>query len=79
MKNVYLVDMVISRSGFGYASSTTLLATSLCCDEVNRELEEEFGAQYGDNFSMGGLAHFLVALHPLELWPTISQKADCVL
>jgi len=30
----------------------------LCCDEVNRELEKEFRAIYGDNFSMGGLAGY---------------------
>ena len=42
---------------YGYGE-TTLLATSLCCDEVNRELDKEFAAHYGDNFSMGGLAGF---------------------
>ena len=42
----------------GYDESTTLLASSLCCDEVNRELEKELAQIYGDNFSMGGLAGF---------------------
>ena len=42
----------------GYTPETTLVATSLCCDEGNRELEKDFGAQYGDHFSMGGLGGF---------------------
>lgn len=46
---------VLKTYGYG---ETTLLATSLCSDEVNRELENEFIAAYGDNFSMGGLAGF---------------------
>jgi hypothetical protein len=41
----------------GYGESS-LLATSLCGDEVNRVLEKDFGAVWGDNFSMGGLAGF---------------------
>lgn len=43
---------------YGYNKNNTLVATSLCCDEVNRELEKEFAKVYGDNFSMGGLAGF---------------------
>jgi len=42
----------------GYEKESTLLATSLCCDEVNRELEQQLGRYYGDHFSMGGLAGF---------------------
>jgi hypothetical protein len=42
---------------FGYGK-TTLLATSLCCDEVNRELDIELSKLYGEHFSMGGLAGF---------------------
>jgi len=42
----------------GYSDKTTLLATSLCCDEVNRELEKDFTSVYNFNFSMGGLAGF---------------------
>jgi len=38
--------------------NTTILATSLCCDEVNRELEKDLINLYGDNFAMGGLAGF---------------------
>lgn len=40
---------------YGYGNST-LLATSLCCDEVTRDLEKAFSDRYGDNFSMGGLS-----------------------
>lgn len=56
--NSELVDKVtgaLSKYGYG---STTLVATSLCCDEVNRVLEKDFAAVYGDTFSMGGLAGF---------------------
>jgi hypothetical protein len=42
----------------GYDKKKTLLATSLCCDEVNRELEQTMIDVYGENFSMGGLAGF---------------------
>lgn len=37
---------------------TTLLATSLCADEINRVLDEDFKEVYDHNFSMGGLAGF---------------------
>lgn len=50
------VHNILSRNG--YNSSTTLLATSLCCDEVNRELERDLTNIYTQNFSMGGLAGF---------------------
>lgn len=42
----------------GYGEKTTLLATALCCDEVNRELEKEFRKLYLDSISMGGLAGY---------------------
>jgi hypothetical protein len=38
--------------------NTSLVATSLCCDEVNRPLEKELKRLYGSYFSMGGLAGF---------------------
>jgi len=45
----------LSEHGYG---ETTLLATSFCADEVNRDLEKDFIGIYGDNFSMGGLSGF---------------------
>lgn len=58
LKNRVLVDKVSScLEKYGYGRDT-LVATSLCADEVNRVLEEDFGDAYGDNFSMGGLAGF---------------------
>jgi hypothetical protein len=41
--------------GYGYNS---LVATSLCCDEVNRPLEKALAKQYDEPFVMGGLAGF---------------------
>lgn len=49
------VKALLDKHAYG---GTTLLASSLCCDEVNRVLEKDFSAIYGDNFSMGGLAGF---------------------
>ena len=42
----------------GYGNSNTLVATSFCCDEVNRPLEEDFGKVFGQPFNLGGLAGF---------------------
>lgn len=42
----------------GYTPDNTLLATSLCCDELARCLEKELVATYGKNFHLGGLAGF---------------------
>ena len=56
--NAELVDKVsrvLAMHGYG---STTLVATSFCCDELNRYLEKDFAAVYGETFSMGGLAGF---------------------
>mmetsp|Transcript_25616 Transcript_25616/g.38034 ORF Transcript_25616/g.38034 Transcript_25616/m.38034 type:complete len:277 (-) Transcript_25616:90-920(-) len=41
-----------------YVDAKTLIATSFCCDEVNRELEQDITSIYNFNFSMGGLAGF---------------------
>ena len=58
LTNSELVSQVTSAlEKYGYGS-TTLLATSLCCDEVNRQLEKDLGKVYGEHFSMGGLAGF---------------------
>eukprot|EP00547_Thalassionema_nitzschioides_P018673 CAMPEP_0194255070 /NCGR_PEP_ID=MMETSP0158-20130606/33577_1 /TAXON_ID=33649 /ORGANISM="Thalassionema nitzschioides, Strain L26-B" /LENGTH=249 /DNA_ID=CAMNT_0038993319 /DNA_START=111 /DNA_END=857 /DNA_ORIENTATION=- len=50
---VVRVTLALEKHGYG---DTTLLATSLCCDEVTRDLEKAFSESYGDNFSMGGLS-----------------------
>lgn len=43
----------------GFSSvEETLLATSLSCDEVCRDMEDELKAIYGQNFSFGGIAGF---------------------
>ena len=42
----------------GFSASNTLLATSLCCDELARRLEDDFVNIYGNNFNLGGLAGF---------------------
>uniref|UniRef100_A0A7S2R4D8 Limiting CO2-inducible protein B/C beta carbonyic anhydrase domain-containing protein n=1 Tax=Eucampia antarctica TaxID=49252 RepID=A0A7S2R4D8_9STRA len=53
---VLALDSVLSKKGF--KKDTTLLATSFCCDEVNRHLEDELREAYGSNFNMGGIAGF---------------------
>jgi Limiting CO2-inducible proteins B/C beta carbonyic anhydrases len=45
-------------SKYNFNPSKTLLASSLCCDEVSRTLEEDFTKIYGRHFSIGGLAGF---------------------
>lgn len=50
------LDVILSKKGF--EKETTLLATSLCCDEVCREMEDELREVYGGNFSFGGIAGF---------------------
>lgn len=52
---VSYVQKTLEKYDYG---PTSLLATALCCDEVNRDLEQAFIGAYGDNFSMGGLAGF---------------------
>jgi hypothetical protein len=42
----------------GFTADNTLLATSLCSDEVARVLEDDFVHVYGNNFNLGGLAGF---------------------
>jgi hypothetical protein len=42
----------------GFSAANTLLATSLCCDELARRLEDDFVNIYGNNFNLGGLAGF---------------------
>jgi hypothetical protein len=42
----------------GFVASNTLLATSLCSDEVAKRLSDDFAKIYGTNFHLGGLAGF---------------------
>jgi hypothetical protein len=58
VSNADLMKKVTERlSKYGYGS-TTLVATSLCCDEVNRPLEKALAKVYNEPFVMGGLAGF---------------------
>jgi hypothetical protein len=43
---------------YGFRKRNTLVATSLCSDNINKELEKGLKTSYGDQFSMGGLAGF---------------------
>jgi hypothetical protein len=59
LTNAELIDKVtntIEQSGF--SKEKTLVATSLCCDEVNRPVETDFSCVFDTNFHMGGLAGF---------------------
>ena len=42
----------------GYTPENTLLATSLCCDELARNLEKDFAKIYGKNFNLGRTGRF---------------------
>lgn len=48
----------------GFDSSNTLLATSLCCDELARRLEDDFVKIYGNNFNLGGLSGTIGSFTP---------------
>ena len=50
------LDVILSPRGFD--KEKTLLATSFCCDEVCRDLEDELREVYGQNFTFGGIAGF---------------------
>ena len=59
-KNKELVKNIKSAlDKYGYGKNS-LVATSLCADEVNRVLEKDLGAAFDYNFHMGGLAGELV-------------------
>lgn len=58
LSNADLIKTVSTRlEQYGYGD-TTLVATSLCCDEVNRPLEKALAKKYDEPFVMGGLAGF---------------------
>lgn len=59
IENVDLqLKVVANLEKKGYSAENTLLATSLCCDELARQLEDDFLKVYGPNFNLGGLAGF---------------------
>lgn len=59
LKNKDLVSKVSNSLGkYDFGSSNSLVATSLCADEVNRVLEKDFSKAFDYNFHMGGLAGF---------------------
>lgn len=55
------IRVVSTLAARGFTAANTLLATSLCCDELARRLEDDFVAVYGNNFNLGGLAGFSFA------------------
>ncbi|GAX28807.1 hypothetical protein FisN_34Hh017 [Fistulifera solaris] len=56
--NAELVQKVYAAlQPYGYGPDT-LVATSLCSDEVNRPLEESLQNYFGSHFTLGGLAGF---------------------
>ena len=50
------VKKILAKKGF--TPENTLLATSVCADELARVLEDEFIDIYGTNFNLGGLSGF---------------------
>mmetsp|Transcript_17447 Transcript_17447/g.25775 ORF Transcript_17447/g.25775 Transcript_17447/m.25775 type:complete len:272 (+) Transcript_17447:39-854(+) len=54
----FVSHVTTALKDYGYTDANTLLATSFCCDKVNRPLEKLFSNHYTRNFSMGGLAGF---------------------
>jgi hypothetical protein len=59
MTNIELESKVVAiLAKKGFTSDNTLLATSLCCDELARKLEDDFVKIYGNNFNLGGLSGF---------------------
>lgn len=58
LPNANLIAKVTKHlAPLGYAKSS-LLCTSLCCDEVNRPLELDLQRAFGDHFQIGGLSGF---------------------
>lgn len=59
LTNAALVNkLTAALTAKGCNLGKTLVATSLCCDEVNRPLETDLAAVFDTNFNMGGLAGF---------------------
>ena len=59
ISNKKLVSTIVSvLCAKGFTPENTLLATSLCCDELARQLETDFNHVYGKHFNLGGLSGF---------------------
>jgi len=59
ISNTKLTKNVVSAlEGKGFSPGNTLVATSLCADELARVLEDDFVKVYGQNFNLGGLSGF---------------------
>ena len=59
LSNADLATRVVKvLEGLGFTPKNTLLATSLCADELARRLEDDFVKVYGNNFNLGGLSGF---------------------
>ena len=59
MSNEQLEGRVVKTlESKGFTPDNTLLATSLCCDELARRLEKDFNKIYDKNFNLGGLSGF---------------------
>jgi hypothetical protein len=59
LSNQELESSVVELLGKkGFTGENTLLATSLCADELARRLEDDFVKVYGNNFNLGGLSGF---------------------
>ena len=52
---------ILQEQTKGVNSKNTLLATSLCCDELACQLEDNFNGICGKNYTFEGLAGFLFA------------------
>jgi hypothetical protein len=59
ISNKDIEDQIVDVLGaHGFTQDNTLLATSLCCDELARRLEDDLVRIYGNNFNLGGLSGF---------------------
>jgi len=59
ISNTKLVKNVVKAlEKKGFTPDNTLVATSLCADELARVLEDDFVEIYGQNFNLGGLSGF---------------------
>ena len=59
MSNTRLTKKVVAAlEKKGFTPENTLVATSLCADELARVLEDDFVKIYGQNFNLGGLSGF---------------------